>query len=79
MPVTQQVRQGTHTGPCRPGPACFLTSAVRSLSHPLCVLFLLPTLSFAVIHTREELTIATVDALGSGWNNELPSKIPTRI
>lgn len=77
--VTQQVRQDTVTlGPAGQSQTGFSPSGVRSLSNPLCVLFLLPTLSFAVIHTRKELTIATVDALGSGWNNELPSKIPTR-
>lgn len=44
-----------------------------------CVLFLFPTLSFPVIHMLKELTIATLDPLESGWNNELPSKILTHI
>lgn len=78
--VTQQVRQDTVTlglaGQPQTGSS---PSGVRSLSNPLCVLFLFPTLSFPVIHTRKELTIATLDPLGSGWNNELPSKISTHI
>lgn len=78
--MTQQVRQDTVTlGLAGQSQTGFSPSDVRSLSNPLCVLFLFPTLSFPVIHTCEELTIATPDPLGSGWNNELPSKISTRI
>lgn len=78
--VTQQVRQDIVTlDPAGQSQTEFSPSGVRSLSNPLCVLFLFLTLSFPVIHTREELTIATPEALGSGWNNELPSKISTRI
>lgn len=50
--VTQQVRQDTVTpDPAGQSHTGFSPSGVRSLSNPLCVLFLFLTLSFPVIHT----------------------------
>lgn len=68
-----------HTGPCRPVPHWVLTKWCEVLIQPsLCIVSISDFVFSSDSHT-EELTIATLDPLASGWNNELPSKISTRI